>query len=347
MSKYRRLVERSLIGSGFPGLVETERAHKDALIELEGMRQTMERMEQERAEMVAEVEAQIERALASMAVDVDESDYGGELSSRPGSRMSTSARSASETRSRRASDAMKSGSHENSGSRLRSIGTESTLAEAYERGPDDTLVVSKSERETDTIAEEEETPASPVKKKRFSATQTEVVQDGMTAVDEGISERSDKIAQKVLQIQQKVSSYIAADLSFADLLGSWKRHWRRKTSKTGRRDLQGTRASAPTTPPMSVPTRVRMPLCLSDHANHEVQSLSTTHLSRRSAENVVTPHPQTGLAAVLSLTTPLTRHDILLLRAAFHLHHGRISPWSNQRRTVLRSRHPPRKHLRR
>jgi hypothetical protein len=28
----------------------------------------------------------------------------------------------------------------------------------------------------------------------------------MTAVDEGISERSDRIAQKVLQIQQKVKS---------------------------------------------------------------------------------------------------------------------------------------------
>ncbi|KAF8560362.1 hypothetical protein OG21DRAFT_1401805 [Imleria badia] len=190
-------------------LVETERAHKDALVELERMRDTMEHMEQERAEMVAEVEAQIERALASMAVDVDESDYGGELSSRPGSRMSTSARSASGTRSRRASDAMKNG--ESNGTRLRSFGTESTLAESYERGMDDTLVASKSERETDTITEEEETPASPVNKKRFSATQSEVVQDGMMAVDEGISERSDKIAQKVLQIQQKLETALASE----------------------------------------------------------------------------------------------------------------------------------------
>lgn len=192
-----------------PGLVDTERAHKDALVELEGMRDTMERMEQERAEMVAEVEAQIERALASMAVDVDDSDYGGEFSSRPGSRMS-SARSASGTRSRRTSDAVKNGSQENSGSRLRSFGTESTLAEAYERGTDDTLVASK-ERETDTIAEEEETPVSPSKKKRFSATHSEVVQDGMMAVDEGISERSDKIAQKVLQIQHKVRVDVVVD----------------------------------------------------------------------------------------------------------------------------------------
>lgn len=211
MSEFRWLVERPLIGSVLSGLNDTEHAHKDALIELERMRETMERMEQERAEMVAEVEAQIERALASMAVDIDESDYGGELSSRPGSRMSASARSASGTSSRRASDAVKSGSHENNGSRLRSFGTESTLAEAYERGMDDTLVAGKSERETDTITEEEETPASPTKKKRFSATQSETVQDGMMAVDEGISERSDKIAQKVLQIQQKVSGYMIID----------------------------------------------------------------------------------------------------------------------------------------
>ncbi|KAF9229287.1 hypothetical protein BS17DRAFT_771267 [Gyrodon lividus] len=192
-------------------LADTEQAHNEALIELEGMREMMERMEEERAEMVAEVEAQIERALASMAVDVDESDYGGELSSRPGSRMSASVRSASETRSRRTSDAVKNGTGENGGSRLRSFGTESTLAEAYERGMDDTLVADKTDRETGTITEEEETPVSPTKKKRFSATQTEVVQDGMMAVDEGISERSDRIAQKVLQIQQKLESALASE----------------------------------------------------------------------------------------------------------------------------------------
>lgn len=181
-------------------------------------------MEEERAEMVAEVEAQIERALASMAVDVDvdvdvdESDYGGELSSRPGSRMSASARSASGTRSRRTSDALKSESQESNGTRLRSVSTESTLAEAYENGMDDTLVANKSEREADSIAEEEEPPASPSKKKkRFSV--TEIVQDGMMAVDEGISERSDKIAQKVLQIQQKVGGRVHYLFRpFADLL---------------------------------------------------------------------------------------------------------------------------------
>ena len=76
--------------------------------------EAMERMEQERAEMIAEVEAQIERALASMAVDMDDSDYGG---SRPSSRLS----------SRSAPSALHL-----SGSRprpLRSFSTESTLTD--------------------------------------------------------------------------------------------------------------------------------------------------------------------------------------------------------------------------
>ena len=46
----------------------------------------MEFMEQERAEMVTEVEAQIEKALASMAMDIDDSD---EYDSPPGSRLSS------------------------------------------------------------------------------------------------------------------------------------------------------------------------------------------------------------------------------------------------------------------
>ncbi|KAH7930967.1 hypothetical protein BV22DRAFT_1108857 [Leucogyrophana mollusca] len=177
-------------------LKDTEHAHKEALVELQRMRDTMERMEEERAEMVAEVEAQIERALASMAVDVDvdESDYGAE-SSRPASRLSAA---------RSVSDPV------HGGSRLRSFATESTLAESYERG-DDTLVAGKVERDTETIEEEEETAVSPTRKKRFSATQAEILQDGMTAVDEGISERSDRIAQKVLQIQQKLETALASE----------------------------------------------------------------------------------------------------------------------------------------
>jgi len=53
--------------------------------------------------------------------------------------------------------------------------------------------------------EDDEAPQSP-KMKHFSASGGEGQQDRMSAVDEGISECSDRIAQKVLQIQHKVKS---------------------------------------------------------------------------------------------------------------------------------------------
>lgn len=164
--------------------------------ELEKMRETMERMEQERAEMVAEIESQIERALASMTIGMDESEYG---SSRPSSRLS----SASQPRSRRASDAGKA-------RHMRSFGTESTLAESVEE--DDLPLVTKHSI-NDVIEEEAELP-SP-KKKRFSSFGVDNTQDGMHAVDEGITEKSERIAQKVLEIQQKVRAVREAfDLSY-------------------------------------------------------------------------------------------------------------------------------------
>lgn len=173
-------------------LRDTENAHKEAMLELERMKETMDRMEQERAEMVAEVEAQIERALASMAVEMDDSDYG---SSRPNSRLSN----ISGTRSRRASDASKS-------RQLRSFGTESTLAESYGiEAVEEEEITPDKPRETDTIPEDDEEEPVVGKKKRFSASDVDVPQDGMNAVDEGISQKSDKIAQKVLEIQHKVS----------------------------------------------------------------------------------------------------------------------------------------------
>ncbi|KAJ7244796.1 AEX-3 domain-containing protein [Mycena haematopus] len=193
-------------------LKDTESAHTEAMAELDRMRETMEKMEQERAEMVAEVEAQIERALASMAVDI-ESDYDGNDSSRPSSRLSSrpASRLSSTSRpgSRRASDAAKRP--------LRSFGTESTLAESYEAADLDLerVVPAKLDRETGTIpeaeGEDEETPASPNRKKRFSASETDMPQDGMNAVDEGISQKSDRIALKVSQIQQKLENALAAD----------------------------------------------------------------------------------------------------------------------------------------
>jgi len=157
------------------------------------MKDTMDKMEQERAEMVAEVEAQIERALASMAVDIDDSDYG---SSRPHSRSSNM----SGSRSRRPSDAAKS-------RHLRSFGTESTLAESYGEemeAVEESSTVDKLDRENAIIEEDDEEEEIPLRRKRFSASEMDAPQDGMNAVDEGISQKSDKIAQKVLEIQQKV-----------------------------------------------------------------------------------------------------------------------------------------------
>lgn len=173
-------------------LRDTETAHRDALGELETMREAMEKMEEERAAMIAEVEAQIERALASMAVDIEESD--GE--SRPSSRMS----------SRSAPSALRRPSEGRAARPLRSFSTDSTLAESYEVGMDG------GPGKTETVLEVPEEDGSgdgdgestPAKKKRFSAALLDLPQDGMTAVDEGISQKSDKIALKVSQIQRKV-----------------------------------------------------------------------------------------------------------------------------------------------
>jgi len=156
-------------------------------------------------EIVAEVEAQIERALASMAVDFD-SDY-----SRPGSRQSSAVCSVS----RRPSDASTGVKHR----QLRSFGTESTLAESYDDdaagAPVTSHDVTSKIREATTIKEddeeESEQPPTPNRKKRFSASELDGQQDGMNAVDEGISLRSDKIAQKVLEIQQKLESALQTE----------------------------------------------------------------------------------------------------------------------------------------
>ncbi|KIP11944.1 hypothetical protein PHLGIDRAFT_98631 [Phlebiopsis gigantea 11061_1 CR5-6] len=175
-------------------LMETETAHQTALEELEQMRETMERMEQERSEMIAEVEQQIERALESMAVDVDESEYG----SRPSSRLSS--RSAPSTMRR-------------SGSRtrlLRSFSTDSTLADSFTGSARDDAR-SKRTSTVPEVEEPEEELATNKKKKRFSGSRNDVVQDSMAAVDEGINLKSDKIAEKVLQIQRKLESALAAE----------------------------------------------------------------------------------------------------------------------------------------
>jgi EEF1A N-terminal glycine/lysine methyltransferase len=180
----------------FPELSETEAAHREALIELENMRSTMARMEQEREDMMAEVEAQIELALTSMTANLDlDDDDDDNYGSRPQSVMSSRSR----PRSRRPSDAMSAGTH------LRSIATDSTLAEAYKELDQDAA----RRKLGSTLVEEneEEEPPSPVQMRRFSISEPDLSQDGgMRTMDEGISEKSDKIAEKVMQIQQKVGS---------------------------------------------------------------------------------------------------------------------------------------------
>ncbi|KAF7784321.1 hypothetical protein Agabi119p4_486 [Agaricus bisporus var. burnettii] len=175
-------------------LRETETAHHDAVKELAQMKETMEKMEIERAEMVAEVEAQIERALASMAVDLEESDY---TASRPQSRLS----STSGLRSRRSSDA---GTKVKA---LRSFATDSTLAEKNEEDVEEKEEMGEKEPPENTQSDSSPLP----RKKRFSASDVDIPQDGMNAVDEGISLKSDKIAQKVLEIQQKLESALAQE----------------------------------------------------------------------------------------------------------------------------------------
>ena len=202
-------------------LNEAEKAHRDAVGELEKMRDAMVRMEQERLEMVAEVEAQIERALASMQIDVtsDVSEYSDY--SRPNSRTSdnpTASRSpvapgTPKSRSRKGSLVEK---------RLRSYGTESTLVDydddsRHHVADRSTTVIEEDEEEAENeerkkrpgVDEVQEIPDEDVTivKKRFSAEANradKTHQDAMGAVDFGISEKSDKIAQKVMEIQRKV-----------------------------------------------------------------------------------------------------------------------------------------------
>ena len=160
-------------------LQDTETAHTEAMLELERMRTEMEKMEEERAQMIAEVEAQIEKALASMIVDLDDSDYD----SRPGSPPSSMG-----YQSRPVSRSSRSSSRSRP---LRSFSTESTLADANEEA-----------RAFSPTRTAESNSSASTKQKRLSLTHSEQVPDVMTAVDEGIHNNSDRITQKVLQIQQ-------------------------------------------------------------------------------------------------------------------------------------------------
>lgn len=109
--------------------------------------------------------------------------------------------------------------------RLRSYGTESTLVDhdddARQRVADRSATVIEEPEETKNEERRKHSGADEVQgipdedltivKKRFSAEANGVDknhQDVIGAVDMGISEKSDKIAQKVMEIQHKVSSQI-------------------------------------------------------------------------------------------------------------------------------------------
>ncbi|KAH8120321.1 AEX-3 domain-containing protein [Phellopilus nigrolimitatus] len=187
-------------------LLDTESAHKNAMLELESMRQAMEKMEDERAQLVEEVEAQIERALASMSMSIEmsESEDGSQLDgsqlddSQLDGQQSESSRPPSDVGSRRSSNAV--------GSPPRTFSTDSTLAGTAEN--DD---MTRHSLESSAIAEEEEEEASPtvLNIDASGAPVGERSQDAMVAVDEGIHQNSDKIAQKVMQIQQKLESALS------------------------------------------------------------------------------------------------------------------------------------------
>ncbi|KAF8974034.1 AEX-3 domain-containing protein [Flammula alnicola] len=278
-------------------LRDTESAHKEATLELERMKETMDRMEQERAEMVAEVEAQIERALASMAVEIDDSDYG---SSRPHSRLSN----VSGSRSRRPSDAAKS-------RHLRSFGTESTLAESYGEDieAEGDVTSDKIGRETGTIIEDDE--EEPIaKKKRFSASEMEMPQDGMNAVDEGISQKSDTIAQKVLEIQQKLESALASDRRTP----KWRSHaaaqesGEEELSEVGSTQSRHSRSRRMHSKPGSKPSS--KPRTRSDTMSSTQTSTATVKAEEIKKHSPSQPKPATVLAVEQDIQTP-TRASFL------------------------------------
>lgn len=182
------------------------------MIELERMREEMDEMERERSQMIAEVEAQIEHALVSMAFsdnmsDAPLSEGAGASLSRPNSALSSAAASSRNDGSQ--------------GHHLRSFATGTTLAENVDLidshpageelgarlSPTMMTTVKEVDEETLPDASRRAPSAEPLSEKalrRFSATRRESHADSLRGVDYGIAERTDAVAQKMLQIQQKV-----------------------------------------------------------------------------------------------------------------------------------------------
>lgn len=227
-------------------LADADNATRDAKAELEEMRANMERMEAERADMIADVEAQIERALASMTVNVSiddgDSDYGYS-ESRPASRLSSSTNVSTGTgsRSRKTGDAVKTRSS-------RTFSTDTTLAGHEGEGED---AMKKGHRERlavrGKIEEEDEGQAVSANRKRFSNVDLD---NEMNAVDEGITQKSDTIAQKVQEIEKKLregarAKQVPQEESDADEDAYTTPSTRQRKKKAGRK--AGTRSRSGTT----------------------------------------------------------------------------------------------------
>ncbi|KAG9026759.1 hypothetical protein FRB95_008508 [Tulasnella sp. JGI-2019a] len=203
-------------------LVETESKHKQAAVELERMRQEMEEMEEEREKMVQEVEAQIERALASMTLtDNYESDYsGGSQYSGRGrfNRANSRASIISRPSTAGSNHSITNLTTTNSTVRLRSFATSSTLANDNQQdlshppsedlAHDETMVIQEEDAENGSVNSREAAAAAPpeVRKRKFSANSREAHLDGLDAVDVGISQRIDNVAEKMMAIQQKLEN---------------------------------------------------------------------------------------------------------------------------------------------
>jgi EEF1A N-terminal glycine/lysine methyltransferase len=176
-------------------------AHKEAVMELAKMRAEMEQMESEREQLVAEVELQIERALHSMTLSMEMSD-----SEEDGSQVdeNASASASSRPQSKLGRHSRASSNAVGSSPRTQSIDS-ATLAGTTEAGES-----VRHSLDADAIKEEDENESteSPTAPNNIDATApVDRTMDTMVAVDEGIHSNSDRIAQSVLQIQQKVMHF--------------------------------------------------------------------------------------------------------------------------------------------
>ncbi|KAF8309866.1 AEX-3 domain-containing protein [Cantharellus anzutake] len=243
---FRRPVEfRLLTSHSIAELAQTEAEHNQALIELERMREEMEEMERERSQMIAEVEAQIERALVSIAFSDGNSDLSDLVISRPGSAMS-SHRSDSRPSSRNGGGPETGSSHNHT---LRSFGTATTLAEeqamalveSHPNGGESTVTIGPVREVTDKRSP---TALSEKALRRFSVTKRDH-SDALGGMDRSISERSDAVAQRMLQIQRKLDAVREA------------KYYRTESVSSARTSLE---ESGSQKGPVSRASRVRSPL---------------------------------------------------------------------------------------